>query len=508
MFSVSFWWIRTSFLVIFISLFCNLTGLWRDVLITAKFGATLVTDAYFVALLIPEALFQIFGSSLAVNFVPLYYEAEKAGRHRQLVANLFCLYLLLASLLFLLGLANTNRLITLFSSGFSGLAVETAAFLLRLFLANIFFITIANLCLAFLQAHNRFLISSAIALFYNFAVIAGTYYQGPALPLYALIGGTLVGYILLFVLQLPQAIALGLPAPAWPSTLFPELKKYLLLGLPVALLALLKKLTVALENYFATHQGVGSITSLNLGFQGFILLYSTFIISIMFIVYPALTKSIVRKNFQSTVLTLQKIINLLCIVLVPMAIYFCVQAVPIVDFVFRRGALTLKQSELIAIVFQGYTIGLFFYALRDLLLRYYFAEYNFRILIFNGVVDASLNYIYLLIFVPLIGLPGIAVAATLSVVSSCLLLLVLGGKQNPVLGNLKFFQPGATALASTGISLMVVLVLKPSLPLLWPGVDGLHRLIQLGTEFFIFAVAYSLLLFLLGKSRSLGLFTK
>ncbi|MFZ3076491.1 MAG: lipid II flippase MurJ, partial [Psychrobacter glacincola] len=255
-------------------------------------------------------------------------------------------------------------------------------------------------------------------------------------------------------------------------------------------------------------QGVGSITSLNLGFQGFILLYSTFIISIMFIVYPALTKSIVRKNFQSTVLTLQKIINLLCIVLVPMAIYFCVQAVPIVDFVFRRGALTLKQSELIAIVFQGYTIGLFFYALRDLLLRYYFAEYNFRILIFNGVVDASLNYIYLLIFVPLIGLPGIAVAATLSVVSSCLLLLVLGGKQNPVLGNLKFFQPGATALASTGISLMVVLVLKPSLPLLWPGVDGLHRLIQLGTEFFIFAVAYSLLLFLLGKSRSLGLFTK
>lgn len=501
MFRVSFWWIRTYALVILISLICNLTGFFRDVLITAKFGVSLVTDAYFVALLIPEALFYVFGNSLSANFVPLYYEAESAGRHRRFVAALFSLYLLLAALIFILGLSNTKGFITVFSSGFSGPAIETAAFMLRIFLANIFFITMANFFLAFLQAHKRFLISSATGIFYNFAVIAGTNYQGTVQPLYALIGGTIAGYIIQFAVQIPQAVSKGLPAPALRITYEPELRKYLLLSLPVALLAILKKVTIAIENYFATHLGVGSITTLNLGFQGLMLIYSTLITSTMLIVYPSLSKSIVQKNFQKTSIIMQKMVNLLLILLLPLAVYFYLKADSLVDLIFSRSTLTAQQSALTAAVFQGYIVGLFFYALRDLLLRYFFADYNIRILVINGLADACLNFIYLLIFVPLIGLPGISLAAALSVGSSCLVLLTLGGKQAPVLRKLKFFGPAVKVISASGFALLLIVLLKWSINWLIPGDNSLHILLLQGTELIVFVLVYSLVLFILFNGR-------
>ncbi|MHB1167101.1 MAG: lipid II flippase MurJ, partial [Carboxydocellales bacterium] len=79
--------------MILISLISKTTGYFRDATITSQFGATLITDAYVIALLIPEVLFNIFGNSLTANFVPIYYEAERTNRHKRFLSTLFSLYL-------------------------------------------------------------------------------------------------------------------------------------------------------------------------------------------------------------------------------------------------------------------------------------------------------------------------------------------------------------------------------------------------------------------------------
>ncbi len=504
MFGVSFRWIKIYSSVIFISLVSKATGYFRDALITSRFGATLVTDAYVVALLIPEVLFNIFGNSLTTNFAPLYYEAERAGNHRRFVSTLFSLYLLLAGLFYFFGYRHTSIMITLFSSGFGGLAFDTTTFLLKIFLANIFFITITYFCLTYLQAHNQFLIPSTIGIFFNLAIIASMFYKGSTNALYILIAGTLAGYIAQFAVQLPQAVSRGLPLPTWRITLSPEIRRYMVLSLPVAVLAILWQLNIAMDNYFASRLGEGSITTLNLGYRVLMGIYSLFITNTMMIVYPVLSKSIVQKDHRHTAAIIQKTTNLLIILLVPLAFYLFVNSGPLIDLMFHRGAFTDKKSLLTATVFQGYIVGLFFYAFRDLLIRYYFAEHSTLTPMLLGLSNSTINFIFLLVLVPLLGLPGVSLATALSAVTTCVVLFLWTRRISPAFKELKFLHLALQILLASAVSLQLSELFGPSLNRLLAGDGFSWQFLRLGTELLVFCLIYFLLFLLMFRKKFFG----
>jgi putative peptidoglycan lipid II flippase len=504
MLGVSLQWIKIYSSVIAISLISKITGFFRDALITARFGATLITDAYVIALLIPEVLFNIFGNSLSANFAPVYYEAEKVNRHKRFVSCLFSLYLVLAGLIFLLGYKYTHLLIKIFSSGFSGLALNTTVFLLKIFMANILFITITYFCLAYLQAQNQFLIPSVIGVVYNLAIIASMCYQGPGKALDILIIGTLFGYIVQFAVQLPQAISRGLPPPTWRITPGPEIKRYAVLILPVAVLAILGQLNIAMDNFFASRLNEGSITNLNLGYRVLMGIYSLFITNTMMIVYPALSRSIVQKDTRHTAEIIQKTTNLLLILLLPLAVFLFTNARPLIDLMFRRGAFTATQCALTAMVFQGYIAGLIFYAFRDLQLRYFFAEHSALIPMLNGILNSTLNFIYLLVLVRFLGLPGVSLATALSSISSCIILYALARKKSIAFRKLNFFRVGLKIFTGAAISAAALNLAKPFFQALAPGESFVQQLFRLGSGFVFYCCIYLFILIIIFRKKIFG----
>ncbi|MHB8983945.1 MAG: murein biosynthesis integral membrane protein MurJ [Carboxydocellales bacterium] len=494
--------------MILISLISKTTGYFRDATITSQFGATLITDAYVIALLIPEVLFNIFGNSLTANFVPIYYEAERTNRHKRFLSTLFSLYLLLAAVIFILGYKNTNVLINIFSSGFSGLAFQTTAFLLKIFLFNIFFITITYFCLAYLQVNNRFLISSSIGVFYNLAVIGSMYLKGNASPLSVLIFGTILGYIAQFVIQLPKAITLGLPAPTWRISISPEIKNYIVLSLPVAALAILGQVNIAMDNYFASRLGEGNITTLNIGYRVLMGIYSLLITNTMIIIYPILSRSMIQRDGEDTLVIIQKITNWLIILLVPLAAYLFFNAGILIELMFRRGSFTAAQCDLTASVFRGYIVGLFFYAFRDLMVRYFFAEHSNLTILLNGVTNSVLNFIYLILFVPLIGLPGVSLATALSAISSSIILLIVVRIKVPVFRKLKVVKLVCTILLASVLSVMLVKLLMPNLGFLAEGSKTINIILIEGLEFLLFGLLYCLCFVIVFKKKIFGFLTK
>lgn len=501
-------WIKIYSSVILISLVSKVTGYFRDATITSQFGATLITDAYVIALLIPEVLFNIFGNSLTANFVPIYYEAERAKRQKQFLSILFTLYLILAGFIFVFGYKQTNLLINIFSSGFSGIAFQTTSYLLKIFLANIFFITMTYYCLAFLQVHNKFLIASSIGVFYNLAVIGSMYCKGDSNPIYVLIIGTLIGYITQFAVQLPQAISLGLPMPTWRLALSPEIKNYLVLSLPVAILAILGQLNIAMDNYFASRLGVGNITTLNLGYRVLMGIYSLLITNTMVIIYPILSRSMIQRDGEDTLIIIQKITNWLIILLVPLTVYLFTNAGLLIEIMFRRGAFTSEQSDLTAMVFQGYIVGLFFYAFRDLMVRYFFAEHSAVTILLNGAANSALNFIYLSVFVPLLGLPGVSLATALSAVSSSIILFSLVKIKVNVFRRLKIVKLIGKILLASGLSIMLTELLGSALNLFPVGQSIFNKILCQGAEFFMFCLFYGLFFVIIFKKKIFGFLTK
>lgn len=492
--NIPLWWIKTYVFVVLISVLAGVTGFIRDALITGRFGASLITDAYFVALLIPDALVCIFGNSLTTHFVPLYYEAEKANRVQRFASSIITLYLLAAGSIVLFAYWQTELLVSFFSAGFSKQAVQLTGSFLRVFLVNALLITAAGYCQAFLQARHRFLLPSAAGVLYNLTVISGVCLLAGLTPFAALSIGTVGGYLIQLLVQIPQTAGQGSPFPALRPAFTPEVKKFLLLSIPVAVLAVLKKLMVAVENYYATRLGEGGVTALNLGFQAMMLIYSSIITSTIWLAYPPLSRSAISKDNRQTGAILQKVIDLLLIVLVPIAVYCVVNSRMLIDSMYLRGAFTAKQSLLTAMIFRGYAAGLFCYALRDLLVRYFFSEYNIPVLLVNGFADAGLNCVLLWLLVPIVGLPGISLAAALSVGASCLLLLVWGGRRTPVLRRLIFSRLAVRTLAASLPAVLITFVCRPFLAGWFSRGSASGQMIRLGSEFAVFGLVYCALL--------------
>lgn len=155
-------------------------------------------------------------------------------------------------------------------------------------------------------------------------------------------------------------------------------------------------------------------------------------------------------------------------------------------------------------VFQGYIVGLFFYAFRDLLLRYFFAAYDIPVLILNGLANTMLNFLYLMILVPLVGLPGISQAAALSVGSSCWFLHFFAVKKAPVFRQLQFLRLIIKVLLASGLSILIVVLMKPSINRFLAGDNTFHQLLQQGTQFIVFGLCYCLLCLLRVKKVCLA----
>ncbi len=501
MFRVSPRWIKIYSSVILISIISKFTGYLRDAVITSRFGATLITDAYVVALLIPEVLFNIFGNSLTSNFTPVYYEAQRSNNQRPFVSTLISLYLIWAAVIFFIGLGKTDLLITLFSSGFKGPTLELTKYLLKIFMINIFFITGTYICLVFLQAQGKFLVPSSIGVSFNLAIIISMFFTGKGNGLNILIIGTILGYVAQLIIQLPQAFAKGLQITGLRLIFSPEVRKFISLSLPVALLAILAQLNIAMDNYFASRLPEGSITTLNLAYRVLMGFYSLLITNTMMMVHPVLSKSIVQNNYDQCTVIVQKTANWLIIILFPLTFYLFYNANPIISLMFNRGAFTTTQCALTALVFQGYICGLFFYAFRDLMLRYYFAENNVLIPMLNGIVNSTFNFIYLWFLVPRLKLPGVSLATALSAVSSSIILYTWAKSKVTSFSRLGFAAIITKVILACVISIFMFGWSVPYIQIVFTGQSTVDQILRLGTGFVIFCIFYSIVFLILFRKK-------
>lgn len=75
--------IKSTAVVMIVSLLSRCLGLIRDLLIGNNFGASMYTDAYNVAVTIPETIFMVIGLAISTSFLPiLSEELAKKGKKR------------------------------------------------------------------------------------------------------------------------------------------------------------------------------------------------------------------------------------------------------------------------------------------------------------------------------------------------------------------------------------------------------------------------------------------
>jgi murein biosynthesis integral membrane protein MurJ len=248
----------------------RLTGVAREMVLAALAGAGTAVDAYRVAFILPEILNHILASGfLSVTFIPIFTHYLAAEREAEswsvfsLIMNVFGLGLAAA-----IGVAClfAPELVVLLAPGLpEGSVFDSAVRMTRIIIPAQFFFFSGGLFMAVQFARERFLIPALAPLIYNLGIILGGVLLGPRLGIegfaWGVLGGAFLGN---FAVQYFGARQIGMRWGVVSNLRHPDLKRYILLTLPLMVGLSMTFSTEIFMRFFGSFLPAGSIAFLSI----------------------------------------------------------------------------------------------------------------------------------------------------------------------------------------------------------------------------------------------------
>ncbi len=220
--------LRSTAIFSLMTFLSRVSGLVRDQVYAAVFGASAAMDAFVVAFRIPNFLRRLSAEgSFSMAFVPVLAEYKARGDQAAVKALIDRVAgTLLGALLLLTGAAVLAApwIMPVFAPGFGSDTEQgrLAAQMLRITFPYALFISLASLAGGILNTWQRFAVPALTPVLMNLAMIAAALCLAPLLqawgyePVLALAWGVFVAGILQLAMQLPSLLRLGLlPRPRW-----------------------------------------------------------------------------------------------------------------------------------------------------------------------------------------------------------------------------------------------------------------------------------------------------
>ena len=412
------------------TLLSRVTGLARDVVFAALFGAGLASDAFTCAFTIPNVLRRFFAEgALSIAFVPVFSE-HQAKHTREETARLYDVTLgwFSAALLVVVGLGvlASPLLVKLFAPGFGPDKFALAVFLNRVMFPYLALVGVTALFTAILNTQRHFAAPAAAPVLLNLAQVGCALGLSWAFdpPILAMAVGVLVGGALQLALQLPFLLRRGIrPWPRFGRE--PAVKKMLTLMAPAAFGLAVYQVNILVSRALASLISEGAMTHIYYSDRFLELPLGVFAVAVATVALPSLSAQAAGGELEKLKDTLRYAWRLTLFVCVPAMVWMAVCRVPMISTLLQRGQFTWADTRLTSEVFLAASAGLWaiaairntvpaFYALQDTKTPVYVALAAF---VLNAGLGVALMF-------PL-GAAGLTLANSVSAIFNLTLLLVL-----------------------------------------------------------------------------------
>jgi putative peptidoglycan lipid II flippase len=358
-------------------------GLVREQALAASFAAS-VTDAFFVAFLIPNTLRQLLAEGAVQNGVlPVLSkvrEEEGEDRARQFFRALRGLSLLISLAVIALGIACAPFLVEVFAGGYQKIPrqFERTVTLTRWVFPYILFMATAALGLAALNTYRRFVVSSYAPALLNVAFIGCVLGLTPWLtsrgidPIYSLVAGVLLGGVLQALAQWPSLRSIGYHQP--PSFRFtdPAVREVLKRMSPVLFGFGIYYLDVIVGRHLLSHEGVGAQSYFGFALRLCDFPQGIFVMAIQSATLPSLASLAARNAASELRETFVLGLRLALFVGIPASALLMVLSEPLVVLLFQRGHFTAESATETAKALLAQGAGVWLVAaIRQLVIVFY-----------------------------------------------------------------------------------------------------------------------------------------
>ena len=471
--------LRAAATVSGLTLLSRITGLIRENLTAAIFGASAHTDAFFVAFRLPNLLRRMFAEgAFSQAFVPILGEAktraDAAGDRLAMqqfidrVASALFWTLLVVSAL---GVAAAPWLVTLMASGLRAQpeVFDVAVTMTRWMFPYILFVSLVALAAGILNTWKRFAIPAFTPVLLNLCFIGAALGLSSRFdpPIYALAAGVVIGGVAQLAIQVPALLRIGvMPRLVGPMTAFADAgtRRVLRQMAPALLAVSVAQISLIINTHIASRLAAGSVSWVSYGDR--LMEFPTALLGVALgtVLLPSLSRAGSLGDDREYRALLDWGLRLCVVLAAPCMVGLALMAEPLTALLFHYGRFGADDVEMTRRAVAAYSVGLLglvsikvlapgFYAKQDL-------KTPVKIALFVLVVTQLLN----LITVPWLRHAGLALSISIGALANAGLLLAglwRRGAWRPLPGWPRFLLATTTASAAMAAGLASVV----------PGVD-------------------------------------
>ena len=413
------------------TLISRIVGFVRDILIARFLGASMMADAFFVALRFPNLFRSLFAEgTLNVAFVPLFTgELHSGGKKRALVfARSVFSFLFYVLLIFtVLMEVFMPSLMFILAPGFENISgkLELTTHLSRITFPFLLCVSLVSLLSGVLNSVGRFWAAAFTPTLLNLMMIGALLILTPFIhsdyaPAYALaIGVCVAGLVeLLFLLWHVKKAGMlfGLIGPIKALFYLGRRVKLLLKKMaPGVLGSGVYQINLFLDTLFVSFVGAGAISWLNYAHHLFQLPIGIIGVAIGTALLPVLSKHIKAGEKKQANTQLNRGLEISLAMSLSSMVGLVLLAHPIIAVLFERGAFTMEDTLQTSKALVVFAFGLPAYMMTKALSPFFYARHDTTTPVKIAIVGVILNAALALTFMQFWGFVGIALATTITV---------------------------------------------------------------------------------------------
>ena len=398
-------------------------GFVNRIVIAYFFGTSSISDIYYTASGFSDSISSIMLASISVGVINIYLTNNKNDR-RTFISRL----LILISILMILGtflvLLFSEGIAKVLAPGYSKEELNQLSHMLKVMTFTLPFQGFIVVYSSLLQAEKKFTPVKLTGTITSITSIISVIFLADTIGISALVVSYVIGIVI-------NAFFLFICSKKFykfkvQNRLFDtNIKKMFLLIIPLLIGTAGHEINLIIDRSIASGVSSGAISSLSYSCVLYLFIENVVINSIVTALFPNLTESFVCNNQSSIVESIQKVIYFAECILIPIVICIMFYSTEITKVIYYRGNFDVSSVDMTSAALLGYVLGLPFLAIRDIFTRVYYARGNTRTPVIINLISIIINVFLDIVLSKYIGVLGIALSTSLSILFSSVILFSL-----------------------------------------------------------------------------------
>lgn len=414
---------KIGLILILLTIISKFLGFFREVLVSFYYGASITSDLYFIAILIPNTIFALISAGLIANFIPILTKIglENAKLYNNFAVSTLNFTLIISTIFISIFYIFDTHIVKVFVSGFDENQISLASSYTKITILSIYFLSIQLILSNYLNTKNKFYINVLASIPFNLVIMLSVVISAKTSEIilaYGFLSATLLQALLNFVFSIKSNLKYS-----FTLNIDKHLKKLILLSLPIILGITVNQINVIIDRSIASNILVGGISSLTYSSNLTAFIIAVFVMTASTLVFPKISKLIEQKKIKEFVNTVEETVVVMIIILIPITTIFILNSTKIIQLVYGRGSFDAQDIKITSATLAFYSIGLLGIAIRELLSKAFYAMNEVRIPVKNGMYAVLLNILLNFSLTPFFGINALAFSTSASALIASVLLI-------------------------------------------------------------------------------------